>query len=189
MKTKRFTHSLTLLNALLLVTGLNAQNNRIMKTTSALNAPEGKVIHQSRLLYTEILINASPDSVWKVLTDFKTYKAWNPFITSLEGNPAVGEHIHVFLQPPGAKGMAFKPKVLVNEKAREFRWIGQFIIPRLFDGEHGFRLIDNGNGTTTFQQFERFRGLLVPFLKKMLNTNTRQGFEDMNKALKQRVEG
>ena len=189
MKTNLLYHSLTLLHALLFVTGFKAQNNHSMKTTSALNAPEGKVIKHGRLLYTEIIINASPDSVWKILTDFKTYKSWNPFITSLEGNPAVGERIQVFLQPPGAKGMGFTPKVLVYEKNHEFRWIGQFIVPRLFDGEHGFRLIDNGNGTTTFQQFERFRGLLIPFLKKMLNTNTRQGFEDMNKALKQRVEG
>jgi uncharacterized protein YndB with AHSA1/START domain len=34
---------------------------------------------------TEILINASPDKVWAILTDFDNYPSWNPFITSLKG--------------------------------------------------------------------------------------------------------
>ncbi|MBS1636694.1 MAG: SRPBCC domain-containing protein [Bacteroidetes bacterium] len=158
-----------------------------MKTQPNQN-PEGQIIKHGKLLYTEITIQASPETVWNILTDFNNYPQWNPFIKSLKGAPQPGQNIEVFLQPPGAKGMLFKPKVLRYDPNKEFRWIGRFIMPRLFDGEHGFRLIDNGNGTITFQQFERFRGILLPFLKKMLDKNTHEGFTGMNQALKIRAE-
>lgn len=29
---------------------------------------------------TEILINAIPDKIWAILTDFDKYPSWNPFI-------------------------------------------------------------------------------------------------------------
>jgi hypothetical protein len=49
-------------------------------------------------------------------------------------------------------------------------------------------LIDNLDGTTTFIQSEKFGGILLPLFKKMLDVNTKEGFESMNKALKDRVE-
>jgi hypothetical protein len=46
----------------------------------------------------------------------------------------------------------------------------------------------NGKGTTTFIQSEKFRGILVPFFKKMLDKNTTNGFDLMNQKLKEMVE-
>jgi hypothetical protein len=148
----------------------------------------GRVIKKGKLIYSQILINSSPGKVWKVITDFEDYPQWNPFIKSIHGLPIPGEHISAFLQPPGNKGMTFEPKVLVYEPFREFRWIGKLLVSHLFDGEHAFILKDNKDGTTTFIQYERFRGLLLPFLTKMLDQNTLAGFNSMNAALKQRCE-
>ena len=92
------------------------------------------------------------------------------------------------LQPPEKKAMLFKPRVLQFEKEKEFRWIGKFILPRLFDGEHTFLIKDNGDGSCTFIQYEHFRGILIPLLKGMLDKNTKDGFEQMNTALKKRCE-
>lgn len=137
----------------------------------------------AKVLKTEIVIHASPAEVWAVLTDFEAYPLWNPFISSLTGEVAVGNRIRAALP-----GMTFTPRVLVFEAAREFKWLGHLFIPGLFDGEHRFELIDNGDGTTTLVHSEQFGGILVPLFKKMLDTDTRQGFEAMNKALKERVE-
>jgi hypothetical protein len=84
--------------------------------------------------------------------------------------------------------MTFKPTVLKFDINKEFRWLGHLIMPGLFDGEHIFELIDNEDGTTTFIQREQFRGVLITLFKNMLDVNTKQGYELMNKALKERVE-
>lgn len=137
---------------------------------------------------TEILINASPERVWEVLTKFQDYPYWNPFITSLTGEVKTGKKIKATIAPPDANAMVFKLKVLAFEKNKEFRWLGHLIIPGLFDGEHKFELVDKGNGTTTFRHSETFKGLLIPLFKKMLDNNTLRGFEMMNQSLKQEVE-
>lgn len=137
---------------------------------------------------TEILINTTPEKVWNVLTSFSEYPKWNPFIKSLEGQVAVGKKIKAFIEAPAAKGMTFKPEVLAFEKNKEFRWIGHLLFAGLFDGEHKFELIDTGDGTTLFKQSEKFRGILVPLFSKMLDVNTKNGFNAMNLALKERSE-
>lgn len=139
-------------------------------------------------LITEIKINAKPAQVWAILTDFSSYPAWNPFIKSLTGDVQVGNTITARIEPPKASGMTFKPKVLSFEANKKFVWLGNLLIKGLFDGEHSFELIDNLDGTTTFIQSEKFEGILLPLFKKMLDVNTKEGFESMNKALKDRVE-
>ncbi len=142
----------------------------------------------AKAITTEILIQATPEKVWSVLTDFDQYPQWNPFIKSITGNVAVGNTIKARIEPPGASGMTFKPTVLVYTEATEFRWLGHLFMKGLFEGEHCFRLIDNKDGTTTFVQSEQFEGILVPLFNKMLDTNTIEGFRQMNEKLKQEVE-
>lgn len=132
---------------------------------------------------TQIHIEASPEQVWQVLTDFDTYAAWNPFIVSIAGDVALGNMIDVKVQ-----GMRFKPKVLQFETNKAFVWKGKLFIKGLFDGTHSFKLQDNGDGSTTFLHGENFSGILVPLFKKMLNEKTEPGFVAMNEALKRRVE-
>lgn len=146
------------------------------------------VTAMAKEIKTEILIHATPDKVWKILTDFDNYPTWNPFIKSIKGTAKVGNKITARMEPPGAKGMTFKPKVLVFEINKEFKWIGHLLIPGLFDGQHKFELIDNGNGTTTFRQSEKFGGILIPLFKKMIDNNTLQGFNEMNSKLKELAE-
>jgi len=132
---------------------------------------------------TEILINATPDKVWQVLTDFKSYAEWNPFIKSLTGTVQKGEAIHVAID-----GMKFKPKVLVFKTAQELRWLGHFFFKGIFDGEHHFILEDNKDGTTTFKHGEKFSGILFSLMKNKIIKDTTAGFIKMNEALKVKVE-
>jgi hypothetical protein len=139
-------------------------------------------------LHTEIEINASAERVWRVLTDFAAYPKWNPFVRRVEGEVSVGARLHVYIQPSGGKGMSFRPTVLIADPNREFRWLGHLWLPGLFDGEHSFSIEPLVEGRVRFVQRERFGGLLVPLLSKMLDGDTRRGFEETNRALKLRVE-
>ncbi|MGK4567885.1 SRPBCC family protein [Flavobacterium sp. 3HN19-14] len=139
-------------------------------------------------LKTEITIDATPEKIWSILSDFDEYPNWNPFITSITGDVKVGNKIAVRIEPPGANANNFKPTVTALEPNKKLSWLGVFMFRGVFDGEHQFELIDNKNGTTTLIQQENFIGLLVPLFKKMLDNNTRKGFEAMNKKLKELAE-
>ncbi len=139
-------------------------------------------------LRTEIEINAPPERVWQLLTDFASFPQWNPFIRWASGEPRKGAQLQVHLQPSGAKGMTFRPKVLKAEPKRELRWLGHFLIPGLFDGEHIFTIELLEAGRVRFVQREIFTGILVPLFMRWLGKDTRRGFEEMNQALKLRAE-
>jgi len=78
------------------------------------------------------------------------------------------------------------PAVLLRLDAA-FEWLGRLVLPGLFDGRHRFELVPDGDGTRLVHT-ERFTGLLVPLLKKSLDTKTIAGFRAMNTALKARAE-
>ncbi len=139
-------------------------------------------------LRTAIEINASADTVWAILTDLSQFAAWNPFMPEAEGEIREGARLRVRIAPPGGKAMTFKPTVTRVEPGREFRWLGHLLLPGLFDGEHIYEIAPLAEGGVRFVQREEFRGVLVPLLWKSLETNTRQGFEAMNAALKKRAE-
>jgi hypothetical protein len=142
----------------------------------------------AREIKTEILIHASTQSVWSILTNFDDYPNWNPFIKSLEGNIEVGQKFKAHIQPPGSKGMTFKPRVLVFDQNKTFSWLGHLFIKGLFDGEHIFELVDQGDGRTLLIQKEIFTGILVPVFDRMMRENTINGFEAMNEKVKELAE-
>ncbi len=139
-------------------------------------------------LHTEIQINASAETIWNILLDFENYKEWNPFIKSIKGDSSVGSKLIAELLQPDSKPMTIKPKVTSNKPNEEFSWLGHLLIPGLFDGNHIFQLERIDDQTTRFVHKENFRGILISFLWKMLDTKTRKGFELMNEALKKRAE-
>jgi hypothetical protein len=134
-----------------------------------------------------IEIEASPAEVWAILTDSASFRAWNPFIHSLDGELRTGAKLSVTVQPPGHRSSTFHPTVLAAVPARELRWIGRVLIPGIFDGEHGFLLEPTATGHTRLTQMEHFSGILVrPFSRTIDSTEI--GFQQMNEALKARAE-
>lgn len=130
-------------------------------------------------IQTSVTINASKEKVWEILMNFENYPKWNSFIKSVSGEVEVGKFIHVKL-----KGMTFKPIILTLDKNKEFKWLGHLWFKGMFDGEHKFHLVDNGDGTTTFEHSEHFNGLLVGLFSKILDRDVKKGFEQMNADLK-----
>jgi hypothetical protein len=140
-------------------------------------------------LRAEIEIDADPDSVWAVLMHFEAYPDWNPFIMSMQGDQSVGAKLRARLQPPGARGITLRPAVTVNEPGMAFGWLGKLGgVPHLFDGAHRFQLepIEEGR-RTRFVQSERFRGILLPLVRRSVLPATLRGFEAMNRALAERM--
>ena len=83
--------------------------------------------------------------------------------------------------------MTFRPKVLKVDQNHELRWLGRLYLPWLFDGEHALMIDPRSENQVKFTQQENFTGLLVPFSRNLLR-ETQRGFEEMNRALKERAE-
>ncbi|WP_079173524.1 SRPBCC domain-containing protein [Streptomyces monashensis] len=143
------------------------------------------------LLTASVEINAAPERVWAVLTDFGAYPQWNPFvtraeITSTDGRLRPGATMRNRMEQDG-KASTFTPEVLVARPGRELRWLGRVGPGWLVDAEHRFVIERTGPGTVRLTQSESFTGTLVPFVEKGLEHGTLPQFQAMNEALKQRV--
>ncbi len=137
---------------------------------------------------TEILINTQSSRVWDILVDLERYVAWNPFIKEAEGDIEQGAVLRVYKAHPHGKGKTSKPKITRILENSELRWKERFIIPGLLDSEHIFELIPLTHSSVKVVQREIFRGILVPLLWKKIEKNTKEGFNKMNEALKERAE-
>jgi hypothetical protein len=139
-----------------------------------------------RTVTSTIELDARPDEIWHALTDTAVHSDWNPFITELHGDLAVGNRIDVRIAPPGGKPMSFRPTVTDVEPGRKLAWLGHFLVPGLFDGAHVFTLEPLPDGRTRLVQSETFRGLLVGLAGRLLD-NTEAGFAAMNEALRRHL--
>lgn len=138
-----------------------------------------------KTIQTQINIQATPEKVWNILTNTKAYSSWNPFIESLEGDLAIGKRIKVQIRVPEKSAMVFTPKILEFQPNKKLEWLGNFILPGIFDGQHSFEIIDHKNGSVTFIQNEVFKGILA----SIYNTEqAKKGFELMNQKLKELAE-
>lgn len=140
-----------------------------------------------RVIERNVDIHAEPAQVWDVLTDFPAYPEWNPFITSISGPARVGERLVVRLTTPRGRAITMRPRVETADTGRRFGWLGHLGVPGIFDGAHEFVIDPQPDGSTAFTQRETFRGVLVPFVGRLL-AQTEQGFAAMNAALKERAE-
>lgn len=135
---------------------------------------------------TTVDINASRDDVWDVLTDFASYKDWNP-VMRIEGAPEVGTKLVVHLTGAGGHGMSFRPKVLAATPGTELRWLGKVGLRGIAAGEHFFVLTTNDDGTTRLNHGERYSGALIALAKRDARSND-ASYEAFSQALRHRVE-
>ena len=141
-----------------------------------------------REIQSAIYIEAQPEEVWRVLTDFPRYAEWNPFIRSVERDELKpGAQLKVTMQLPGGEPMVFRPTLLKVVPASELRWVGKLWFKGVFDGEHAFVIEPHRTGVQ-FTQREKFSGWLAPLLLVRIRTKTQQAFDEMNRSLKKVVE-
>ena len=138
-------------------------------------------------LRTEIVINASPEKIWNILTDFENYEKWNPFIIHSSGQPKKGTRL-VNTMKNGESNMTFKPRITDVQPHKRFEWLGSLFFRGLFDGRHFFELEEVGRGKTKLTQGEYFSGILNKMVLKRIGEQTRLGFIGMNEAIKKKAE-
>jgi len=139
----------------------------------------------SRTIQTEILLPASPERVWAVLTDFKRYPEWNPFVREIKGQARDGEELCIRLAPRLSWTVPFCARVVACKESKAFAWAGG---PKcLLHGQHYFDLQASTDGRETrLVHGEIFSGLLARPLLWMLGDPAR-GYAAMNEALRRQL--
>lgn len=148
-----------------------------------------------REISTQVDINAGASLVWDILTDFATYRRWNPLLRIL-GAAHRGNTIVITEQRAnGARGTARPGRATTVRRTvkhvrepRELYWRGTWGLASVFASERRFRIESLAAGGVRFYQSERFRGAAVPFLWSGLRRDLTPAFRAMNDALKTRAE-
>ncbi len=137
-------------------------------------------------VYSEIVIAATPEQIWDVLTDFATMPEWSDTLQGLTGDLADGgEAVVTFL----AEGQALPfPHVLIWEEGRSFGWSDPLAFaPGIVDDHH--YIIDRTDGTNTlFIQIDTLTGDNDAYPAAVLADQVVQGYAWFNQQLKTEVE-
>ncbi len=129
-----------------------------------------------------ITINASPETVWEILSDANGYPNWDMTMDHIEGKLALGETVKFFTK---LSPQAFPIKVTVFEPGKRMVLTGGMPLG-LFKSERTHTLSVTG-GHTTFHTEEIFNGLLLPIFGKNIPDLT-DNFKGFVAALKKQAE-
>ena len=113
----------------------------------------------SRTTSVAIDIDASPESIWALLTDVDSFKSWNSTIVDLTGNIAPGEKIQ--LRSTLAPERTFKLKVKEFEPPNRLSW-GDAM------GTRVYTLSANSQNGTRFTMSEKIGGPVFPLFARMI---------------------
>jgi len=117
----------------------------------------------AKLYAAAVLIQASPDTVWSLLTDASSMTDWNSTIVSIDGTIAKGEKIAVVSKVDPSR--TFKLKVSEFEPPRHMVWSqGNFI----FKGKRTYTVTDKGEGQVEVRMEEAFSGLFSGPISKSI---------------------
>lgn len=129
-------------------------------------------------------IDASPEVVWKILTDAPGYPEWDPGMDRIEGSIVQGEKVKVYTKL--SPGRAFPAKVTDFVPNELMTWVGGMPLG-LFKGVRTFKLASQGNGSTEFSMREEFSGPLLPLIGRSI-PDLSSAFEDFAVGLKNKAE-
>ena len=141
-----------------------------------------------RELQTEIEIAAPITKVWSILTDFDTWKEWNPIIKQSSGVATLGSKLSIAMRGQNGKdGPKYMPIVTTIDEPKFFRWRGKMLFEFLFTNDKVFELRETGSGTLLIHK-ELFSGMFVSLFWSKLNQGVPSMLKSMNDALKTKAE-
>ena len=135
----------------------------------------------------EIIIQATPEEVWDILTDLGKHGEWNPLIYRATGKIELGGKVRLSAKS-GSIDMNYNCSVSKVEPYRELQWKWHIVFPFIFRGDHTFTIEHADDKSIKFVNVEIFKGILVPFFARMLATDGKDSMLAMDKALKNRAE-
>jgi len=138
--------------------------------------------------YTNIIINAPIEKVWKVLTDWNNYSKWSSTLVEINGD--IRNKGNVVVSYKVKENIYNTPHIFIYKELEEFGW--SYPMENSFIGlkdNHRFRVEKISENQTLFIQTDDFKGLGNPEMtsEKLANI-TVKFFPTFNRELKIEVE-
>lgn len=136
-------------------------------------------------VYTEIVINAPKEKVWKAITNFDQMSQWSRSLQRIDGEIKENSKVtlHYFFQ---GKVKYFRVKLIGVEPGTQFGW-SEPLIPFAKD-KHVYRIESLSENTSLFIQTDRIKGISTPFIGKLITGHMLHHFTVYNESLKKFVE-
>ena len=129
-------------------------------------------------------ITASPDKIWKILTDGAKFPQWEPGLTRIEGKIALGEKITVYTKI--SPNRAFPVTVSEFVPGKKMVWSSSMPLG-LFKGARTFTLTPVGKGKVEVVTKEEFSGPLLFIIGRTI-PDMSESFQNFVAGLKKRAE-
>lgn len=128
------------------------------------------------------VIDTDIDSAWLLLSDFSSYKSWNPGL-SFASVPVIGNKTKMQLRLAGFDLTVKVVFEVIDAEQKRVQWIGG---PKgLITGQHYFQLEPIDEHSCRLIQGEKFRGVLVKPLWRFLNASLLQLYRNFDQAFVQ----
>ncbi|NER15393.1 hypothetical protein GWK08_18200 [Leptobacterium flavescens] len=158
-----------------------------MSTSYNENVKVEKLSASHRTIYTDIIIDATPEEVWSVLTDTASYRDWAVFLVDIQGEIKDKTKITVVFQinPRKTKLTTIEHTISVNE-GKEFYWAEKG--PGGIRDNHHFKVESTGDGKTRFIQSDEIMKGITWLAGGNLSKIYAEGYQAFNRNLKAEVE-
>ena len=130
------------------------------------------------------VIQASPQTIWLVLTNAAQFPEWNTAVEKIDGSIAAGQSITVHAKV--SPGRSFPVKVTTFDAPRTMVWSGGMPLG-LFKGVRTFTLTPRGDSGTNFKMREEYSGPLLGMIWKSM-PDLGPAFEEWAACVKKRAE-
>jgi hypothetical protein len=132
---------------------------------------------------TAIVIQATPETIWALLTDAAAYPHWNSTVDRIDGQIVAGGRVTVHAK--SAPGRAFPLRITEFVPGQKMVWAGGMPLG-LFTGTRSF-VLTAASGGVRFAMDETYDGLLAPLITRSI-PDLQPAFDTFAADLKRRAE-
>jgi len=137
---------------------------------------------------TEIIINASKEKIWTLLSDLESYQRWNNIITSVKSSLQVGRGFRFKINIFG-QAVPMVAKIHRSDQNQYLGWGNDYEswAKIILAAHHYFEIIEVSETQCKFVHGEQFYGV-VPFVLWPIINKMEKSYDQFNDSLKSEVE-
>ena len=139
-----------------------------------------------RSVYTETIINAPIDKVWKELTNFREMPSWSKSLQKIDGNFSKNGQTQVHFMDNKGKVGIYKHQLIHFEEGKLFGWSDPFIFG--IKDNHKYQLEKISDNQTKLIQSDEANGFATMFMGNFIMNFFLKTYTEFNDMLKNRIE-